>query len=196
MKKLIVGFLFTASCLFGQDISAIYSANPVSGDTQYGLDWRQALGAHRLADENSFVVSYPLTVDTVGAYAAGDQWALSLTCTNILRITNGCVTIHTITIYNPNDNAPVLTIIPFSRPFTTNSLNSAWAETNMTYALPHISVAATNYLDLGTTRQAAVTGLAIPVSGTWTNRNIYLGIIAQDTSQMTNQPTIIIGGFY
>lgn len=147
------------------------------------------------------------TVDVAGAYAADDLWCNEITLTNAFVSTmnqNETVTskrtgkLQSLAIMLTEDkSAPAVQVLVFSRPCAyTNAANSAWAvpASSMQYLLGTISIASGDWQVTSGNTNAFVAkyALNLPVCNTYTNQNLYLSILAQDTTQLTNAaPTII-----
>lgn len=141
------------------------------------------------------LTNIPVTLqcDSTGtAYAIGDTWSNMVTLTNAFRANNGTARIVSFSLLSSDDTSPTLTVLAFSRPFSVGLTNAAWAVSNadMAYCIATIPVYQQDYADCGTNRVALKPAVNVPILNTWTNRNLYLGIIAQSTETLTNQPII------
>lgn len=155
---------------------------------------RTGQGVSDLANAAYATFSQTLQCDITGAYAVNDLFCNMITLTNALRRTSGYAELQDFAIYNKDDTAPILTALVFSRPFTVGATNAAFGDTNaLTYLLGSFKLVAASYIDIGTAQYACATNIGIVLNSTYTNRNIYIGILAGDTTQITNQPVVKFG---
>ncbi len=178
-----------------------YNATPITiGDGDHRALQLEIDGSLKTVPRNyGWTFTSDLTLDT-SAYASGDSFCDLLTITNAVLFAGSVSKINSITLTDKSDQGAAMTIFLFDRSVTLPTKNAAWnvSATDMTRVLPGgvISILSTDWVDCGSTRSVALSGLSIdckPNSGT----SVYLAILIQGAGTYSaNGVTVSIGGSY
>lgn len=127
-------------------------------------------------------------VDITGAYAVGDQWSDLIEVTNAFRTDGGSATLSSFSYRVPGATKPGVYVMVFSRPITVGATNAAFALSNddAMFCLGQFYVTATyDYTVMATNNVGTVRNIGMPLSNTWTNKNLWLLMIANGTTTNT-----------
>lgn len=139
---------------------------------------------------NSGYIDVTFSLDTL-VYASGDLLADTQVVTNAMRVTDGTGILQSMTLVDEDDQGVAMDIYFLSANNTMGTENSApsISDANARDILGFISVATTDWKDLGGVRIATIKGIGLvvkPVSGT---RNLYVAAV-----NGTGTPTFTASG--
>lgn len=128
----------------------------------------------------SSIVQVTLSLDT-SAYADGDVLADSQIVSNAMRYADGLGTLTSITVLDEDDQGVAMDLLFLDANVSIGTENSAPSVTdaNARNILGRVRINASDYIDLGGSRIATVTGLSLkvrPVSGA---RDLYVAAITR-----------------
>lgn len=120
-------------------------------------------------------------------YATGDVLFIATTIGNAARVNDKPFIISSCVVIDSDDQGIAMDVFFYNAAITFGTINGApsVSDSDELNALGHFSIAASDYIDLGGTRQATKTALGIigkPVSGA---RNIYAAAIIRGTPTYT-----------
>lgn len=132
---------------------------------------------------NTSYVDVTLAVDTA-IFASGDVLSDRVVITNAMRVADGTGVLQSITIIDESDQASLAFDLVFlSADVTIGTVNAAVSITdaNARSVLGVVSVAASDFADLGTSKVATKSGVGLVVKPVTATRNIYVAAIARST---------------
>ncbi|MGE0022119.1 MAG: hypothetical protein AB7S70_00620 [Hyphomicrobium sp.] len=134
----------------------------------------------------SSLIDVTLSLDT-SAYADGDLLADTQVVTSAMRYNDGQGTLTSIQILDEDDVGQTLDLIFLSANTSLGSENSApsVSDANARDILGRVRIASTDYIDLGGSKMATLTGLALKVKPASGTRNLYVAAIVRGAGTWT-----------
>lgn len=142
----------------------------------------------------TIIFDLTLSVDTA-AYGSGDLIAETQQCDGFFRKTDGTGVIQSITVVDEADQKAAIYIVFLSSNVSMGSENSApsISDANSNHVLGIVSVAATDYVDLGGTSVATVRNIGLPVKAVSGTDDLYVAVISNaSTPDYVNADDLIL----
>lgn len=155
------------------------------GSTAPGTDAAQMVGMQGAAGMvpvatvgKTAVFDVTLVLDT-GIYAAGDLLVVTQQLNGILRVADGTGVIQSIQVIDQDDQGAALDIYLLSANVSMGTINAAPSITDANAVNLHgpISVATTDYKDLGGAKVANIRNIGLPVKAVSTTDDLYIAVV-------------------
>jgi hypothetical protein len=133
---------------------------------------------------NSILITPTWTI-TAGAYTAGDVIGGELTLTNAMRVTSGSGVLHSITIFDADNEGAEMDILLFdANPSGTYTDNGAptWNSADEAKFIGHVAIATSDYLTINAQKLVTKTNIGLTVKANG-SQNLYAVIV------LTGAPT-------
>lgn len=156
-------------------LAAVLAA--VGGATPAGENHLGSIGG------NTSYVDVTLTVDTA-AYVSGDVLSDRVAITNAMRVADGTGVLQSVTILDESDQASLAFDLVFlSADVTIGAVNAAVSITdnNARSVLGVVSVASSDFADLGVNKVATKSGVGLVVKPVTGSRSIYVAAVSRST---------------
>ena len=159
----------------------------IPGDATNGLDVDVTRMSALVAGEahvgevggKTIVFDLTLSVDTA-PYASGDLIADTQQCDAFFRVTNGTGVIQSITVVDEADQKAAIDIYFLNANVSLGTENAApsISDPNSNNILGWVSVAATDYKDLGGTSIACIRNIGLPVKAVSGTDDLYVAVVS------------------
>ena len=136
---------------------------------------------------SSRIVDVTLSLNTSGAYAAGDVLADTQAVSNALRIINGNGLLNSVVVIDEDDQNQPLDLVFLSANVSIGTENSAVSVTdaNARNILGIVRVNASDFVDLGGVAVATITGLTLGLQAASGTPDLYVAAITRGTPTHT-----------
>lgn len=136
---------------------------------------------------NGSIVDLTFSLDTSGAYSAGDVLADTQELASAVRVNAGTALLQSVVLFDEDDQGQALDLVFFDANVSLGTENGAVSITdaNARNILGIVSIASGDWKDLGGVRVATKSAVGLLVKGATGSTSIYVGAVSQGTGTYT-----------